>query len=112
MPAITFVGGAVAVVGIFVLATLNAALTAVAIRFYRLRLSTRWATVLYVVVTIPVLYAVTTMIALGALGVGTGVTLQPDALYFLVWGLPLAVGASIEMFWMLPPEAFEDGADG
>ncbi|MFB6106885.1 MAG: hypothetical protein ABEJ70_07925 [Halobacteriaceae archaeon] len=86
---------------------LHTVIAAVAVRFFRLRLATRWGPLLYAAVTIPVVYVVTTLVVLGVLGVGgDGVALSRDALVTFVWGLPLATGVALEFFWM--PDSPED----
>lgn len=107
MAVLATLGGVVAVAGVLVLVGVNTAATAVTIRFFRIRLSTQWATVLYAVLLLPLLYALTTLVVLGVTGIGAGTSIDRQTLLLFVWGLPLAFGAAIEVFWMPPPESFD-----
>ncbi|MFB6146089.1 MAG: hypothetical protein ABEJ08_00195 [Halobacteriaceae archaeon] len=81
---------------------LHTVVAAVSLRFFRLRLATRWAPVLYTALAVPVVYLATTLVILGALGVGGGVTVSRGQLVFVVMIAPLLLGYAVELFW-LPP---------
>ncbi|MFB6138275.1 MAG: hypothetical protein ABEJ42_08080 [Halobacteriaceae archaeon] len=98
------VDGAVAAGGVLALIAANAAVAAVATRFYRMRFATRWALVAYTAVTLPIVYVVTTIVVLGAVGAGTDVTLPRDLILTYGWALPAVLGVAFEVFWMAPPD--------
>jgi hypothetical protein len=93
-------------VGTLVIIGTNTAIAAVTTRFFRLRLATRWGTLLYLVVlTPPVLLAVVLALS-GALGLGGNLG-SPTAVFAVTIGLPMALGAAIDVFWMPPPSAVD-----
>jgi hypothetical protein len=97
-------GAAVTAAGVFAVLAVNAAIAAVAVRYFRLSLSTSWGAVAYTAVLVPLAYVVTTLVAFGALGIGAGVTIDTGTLVAFVWAVPFALGASFDLFWMPPPE--------
>lgn len=101
------VGAVLAAVVLGCLALVHAAIAALATRIFRVRLHTRWAPVLYTLLVVPVLYVATSLVVLGALGVGgagSGVRLDRGTLLVLLFGLPLALGLAVDFFWMPAPE--------
>lgn len=94
-------------IGFLVIILINTVITAVVIRFFRLRLSTKWGAVVYTLLLIPLVYVATTILLSGAIGFGgTGVRDRGTAL-ILVWVLPFTLGLSIDLFWMPPPEEID-----
>ncbi len=90
--------------GFLVIILVNTVITAVVIRFFRLRLSTKWGAVVYSLLLVPLVYVATTILLSGAVGLGgTGIRDRGTAL-ILVWVLPFTLGLSIDLFWMPPPE--------
>ena len=97
-------GAAVTAVGMLAVFAVHAVIAAVAVRYFRLSLSTRWGPVVYTAVLVPLAYVVTTLVAFGALGVGTGLDVDARTLVTFLWAVPFALGVSFELFWMPPPE--------
>lgn len=83
---------------------LHTVVAAVALRFFRLRLATRWAPVVYTVLAVPLVYVATTLVAFGVLGPGGGPRLGRETLLVFAWVLPLALGVSLDVFWLPPVE--------
>ena len=92
------------VVGILLLVGVNTAVAALATRFFRVRLATRWGAVLYTVGFVLVLYVGTTILLSGFVGFGGRGVGDTGTALVLVWVLPLTLGYSIDYFWMPPPE--------
>jgi hypothetical protein len=105
------VGDAVTALVLFGLFAVNTLLAAVGVRFFRLQLSTRWGPVVYTLLTVPVLYVFTALVVFGALGVGSGLDLDQGTLLLFFWGVPLSLGASVDLFWVPPPEDVEVPAE-
>jgi hypothetical protein len=105
------VAGAVTVVVLLGLVALNTLVAAVAVRFFRLQLATRWGPVLYTVVLVPVVYVLTTLVVFGAFGIGAGLELDQQTLLVFFFGLPLSLGVSLDLFWVPPPEELEVPAE-
>lgn len=101
--------GVLGVAGVVVVHTLVAA---VAVRFFRLRLSTRLGWVLYSLLAIPVVYVASALLFLGVLGIGRTLTVDRGTLLAVVWGLPLALGVSLDLFWVPQPEEIEGQQGG
>ncbi|MDY6818361.1 MAG: hypothetical protein SVG88_06835 [Halobacteriales archaeon] len=97
---------ALAVAGLAVLVVIQTALAAVLTRFFRIRLSTRWGSLVYAVVLVPLALLVTTMVLSGLLGLGPDLG-GPTAVVFLMIGVPLAIGLTIDYLWMPAPEEVE-----
>jgi len=92
------------VVGILLLVGVNTVVAALATRFFRVRLATRWGAVLYTVGFVLVLYVGTTILLSGFVGFGGRGVGDTGTVLVLVWVLPLTLGYSIDYFWMPPPE--------
>ncbi|WP_254663065.1 hypothetical protein [Haladaptatus sp. W1] len=60
---------AATMLGLFVIILVNTVITAVVVRFFRLRLSTRWGAVVYTLLLVPLVYVVTTIVLSGVVGV-------------------------------------------
>ncbi|MFC4447521.1 hypothetical protein [Halorussus aquaticus] len=92
------------VFGFLLIMVVNTVVAAVAIRFFRLRLSTTWGTVVYTALLVPLLYVVTTILLSGFIGFGgSGVRDRGTAL-ILVWVVPFTLAVSLDVFWMPSPE--------
>jgi hypothetical protein len=90
--------------GFLLIIVVNTVIAAVAIRFFRLRLSTRWGAVVYTAVFVPLIYLVTTILLSGFIGFGgSGVQDRGTAL-ILVWVLPFTLAVSLDVFWMPAPD--------
>lgn len=92
-------------VGLLIVVAVHTFLTAVATRYIRLRLNTRWGRALYAGLLVPVLLVITTIVLTGALGLGASLDRQTALL--VVFVLPLTLGYAIDLFWMPAPEDIE-----
>ncbi len=79
---------------------------AVMTRFFRVRLKTEWGTTVYAVVLIPIVLVVLTLVSAGVLGIGPNLGSAPVVLAVMV-GAPAALGATIDVLYMEPPEQYE-----
>ena len=100
MVSVADIVGLVAVVGV------NAAVAALVTRFLRVRLSTRWGIVVYVLVLVPAMQLLVTLLLTGPLGLG------PDlgsslAVVGVAVALPFALGVAFDYFWMPTPDEVE-----
>lgn len=93
-----------AALGVAFLVVLHTVVAAVAARFFRLRLRTRWGRVLFTCFVVPVVYLVSTLV-FGSLGVGAGAFERRTTLLTVAWAFPFFLGYSVELFWMPPPRA-------
>ncbi|WP_231185464.1 hypothetical protein [Haladaptatus sp. DYF46] len=98
---------AATVLGLSVIILVNTVITAVVIRFFRLRLSTRWGAVVYTLLLVPLVYVVTTIVLSGVIGFGGSGIRDIGTALILIWVLPFSLGVSIDLFWMPPPEEVE-----
>jgi hypothetical protein len=90
------------VVGLLVILGVNAGAAALMTRFFRVRLNTRWGSMLYAVLLGTVVLTVLTLVLGGAgLGVNLG---SPAAVMGVTVVLPLATGIVFDYFWMPAPE--------
>lgn len=96
----------VGLVGIVVIVAVNAAVAAVATRFFRLRLATSWGPVVYVAILVPPALVALTLVLSGVFGLGSNLGSTSTALLVAVV-VPLALGVSVDLFWMPPPEEVE-----
>ena len=98
---------AATVFGFLLIIVVNTVVAAVAMRFFRLRLSTSWGAVVYTALVVPVLYVGLTILLSGFIGFGgSGVQDRGTAL-ILVWVVPFTLALSLEFFWMPAPEEVE-----
>jgi len=93
--------------GVGIIVLVHTAIAAVGARYFRITLSTRWGSVLYTAILIPLVYVATTL-ALGALGLGAGAFEDPGQLIVVTWAFPFFLGWSIDLFWVPTPEELED----
>lgn len=89
--------------GVLVFHTLVAA---VMTRFFRVRLDTEWGTVVYAVVLIPVVLVVFTLVFSGVLRIGPNLGSSYAVLAVMV-GVPTALGVTIDVLYMEPPEQYD-----
>ncbi|RBI61632.1 hypothetical protein DMJ13_13080 [halophilic archaeon] len=94
-------------VGFVFIILVNTVVTAVAVRFFRLRLSTRWGAIVYTLLLMPVVYVATTLVLSGVVGLGGSGLGDRGTVLVLVWVLPFMLGVSIDLFWMPPPEEID-----
>ncbi|SEA06761.1 hypothetical protein SAMN04488065_1670 [Haloplanus vescus] len=83
----------------------NTVLAAVLTRFFRLKLHTQWGSALYTAFIVPVVLVVTTITTF-SLGVGIDLG-STAAVLGLMIGLPMALGVSIDVLYVTPPEEYE-----
>lgn len=82
----------------------NTAIAALLTRVFRVRLDTTWGAAVFVAFFVPVLQLIP-VIVVGSLA---GPNLQSPALVLgLLVALPLAIGVTIDVFWMPAPEDVE-----
>lgn len=105
-------GEVVGVVGVAGVVLVHTLLAAVVVRFFRLRLATQLGWVLYSLFVIPLIYVPSALVFLGVLGIGQSLTVDRGTLLALVWGLPLALGVSLDLFWVPQPEEIEGHQHG
>lgn len=79
---------------------------AVMTRFFRVRLKTRWGAMLYAVVLIPLVLFTTTLVFSGVLGIGINLGSPVTALGVMI-GMPLALGYTIDVLYVPPPEEYD-----
>lgn len=89
-------------VQLFVMILVNATVTALMIRFFRVRLSTNWGPVVFAAVLIPPVLVVLTQ-AMGALGLGFDLG-SPSVVAGLLILAPFVLGLTFDYFWMPAPE--------
>lgn len=97
---------AIDVVGLLVILAVHTVVAALMTRFFRVRLSTRWGSVLYALTLIPLALLVLTLVFGGLLGLGPDLG-NPAAVVGLVVVLPIALGMAFDYFWMPAPEEIE-----
>ncbi len=96
----------VGAVGIAVIVAVNATVAAVATRFFRLRLATRWGPVVYVALLVPPVLVATTLVLSGVLGLGGNLG-DADTALLVAIVFPLGLGVAVDLFWMPPPDEVE-----
>ncbi|MFC7209391.1 hypothetical protein ACFQL3_02575 [Natronoarchaeum sp. GCM10025321] len=94
------------VIGYGILLTVHTAIAAIATRFFRIRLTTRWGAALYAALLIPLLLVVSTMLLSGPFGIGTAAGDRTTALVVVI-GIPLTLGIAIDLLWMPHPDEVE-----
>jgi hypothetical protein len=85
---------------------IHSLVAAVMTRFFRIRLATDWGTVVYVVFFVPVALFLLTQVFTGILGIGPNLGSAATVLAVMV-GLPLAVGVTVDVLYMRPPEEYD-----
>ncbi len=93
-----------AVIGFAVIIGIHTAIAAVLIRFFRLRLATRWGTALFALFFVP-LALVVSLLIVGQFPVFSGI--GRDTVMMVTILLPLLLGFAIDLFWMPAPEDVE-----
>ena len=86
-----------------VLVGLHALVAALAVRWLRVRLTSRWAPPLFALVFVPVVLVASTLVFSGGLGVGPDLGDAGLALFLLV-ALPLGLGLAVDYLWMPHPD--------
>ncbi|MFB6163829.1 MAG: hypothetical protein ABEJ31_01585 [Haloarculaceae archaeon] len=98
--------GVADVVGLLVIVGLNAAIAALATRFFRVRLATTWGSALYALVLTPIPLVATTLVLSGVLGLGPNLG-NGATVVGLTLVLPMAIGIAFDYFWMPAPDEVE-----
>ncbi|RCU47668.1 hypothetical protein DU504_10370 [Haloplanus salinus] len=83
----------------------NTGIAAVMTRFFRLQLKTRWGSVVYTALLVPVALVVTTIVAF-SLGVGVNLG-SAAAVLGLMIGLPMGLGVTIDVLYVPAPDEYE-----
>ena len=96
----------VSAVGLLVMVALHTVFAAIATRFFRIRLETQWGAVIYSLFLIPVVLVASTLVWSGALGLGVNLGSR-EVVFMVVIALPLALGYTIDVFWMPHPDDVE-----
>ena len=98
---------AVGLLGLLVIVLLNSALTALMTRFFRVRMNTRWGSLIYAILLCPIAMFVVLLVLSGPLPLGEGLSLSTNATLLVTIGIPLAVGMTFDYFWMPSPDEVE-----
>lgn len=85
-----------------VLLALQTSIAALAVRFVRVRFDSRVATVVFVLLLVPIALTLSTFLFSGIVGLGTDLGSRRTAVY-LVIAVPLALGLAIDYLWMPAP---------
>jgi len=94
---------ALAIVGLAVMVVVHTAVAAIGTRLLRVRLSSRWAPMVYATILLPVVLVGSTLVFSGVLGLGSDLGDARTALFLLVV-VPVALGVTIDYVWMPAPE--------
>lgn len=95
-------------VTVLALVAFHTLLAGVTTRFFRLRLSTSWGSVVYTIVLTPMLLLLSTLFFTGVLNLGTGVNLgTPAVVIGLFVALPVVLGAAIDYLYVPSPDEYE-----
>jgi len=91
------------IVIVLVVVAVQTAIAALLIRLFRVRLESQWGPIVFAVTVVPVVLTLTTLV-LGRVGPDLG---SRGTVVFLMIGVPLALGLTIDYVWMPAPEAVE-----
>ncbi|MEF8779421.1 MAG: hypothetical protein V5A46_01915 [Haloferacaceae archaeon] len=80
--------------------------SAILMRYFRVRLKTRWGWLLYSALLPPVPLFVSTLVFTGPLGIGFDLG-SPAAALALTIALPMALGFTIDVLYVPSPEEYE-----
>jgi len=98
--------GVLGLVGVLVIVLVNSAVTALMTRFFRVRLHTRWGSLLYSLLLCPVALFVLVLVFSGVFGLGGNLGSRATVVTVLIF-LPLALGVTFDYVWMPSPEDVE-----
>ncbi|MFW6018626.1 MAG: hypothetical protein ACOCPX_07380 [Halapricum sp.] len=93
-------------IGLAVILLLNSAVAALLTRFFRVRLSTSWGSLVYVAFVGSIVLLALTLVLAGGLGLGPNLG-SPAVVVLGVVVLPLSLGATFDYFWMPAPEEID-----
>jgi hypothetical protein len=94
------------VIGLLVIVLANSVVTALMTRFFRVRLNTRWGSLIYAVLLCPVAMLVIVLVLSGIFGLGGNLGSRSLALLVTI-AIPLAVGMTFDYVWMPSPDEVE-----
>ena len=92
--------------GLLVIVLVNSAVTALMTRFFRVRLDTRWGSMLYSLLLCPVVLLVLVLIFSGVFGLGGNLGSSATVVLVTIF-LPLALGLTFDYVWMPAPDDVE-----
>ncbi|MFC7132530.1 MULTISPECIES: hypothetical protein [Salinibaculum] len=95
--------GVVDIIGLLLILFVNSAVAALATRFFRVRLNTRWGSAAYVVLLIPVVLLALTMVFSGVFGLGPNLG-SAVAVLGVTIVVPMSLGVTFDYVWMPSPE--------
>jgi hypothetical protein len=96
----------VGIIGLLVIVLVNSAVTALMTRFFRVRLHTRWGSLVYSILLCPVVLVVILLILSGPFDLGANLG-SATAVFLVTVIIPLAVGITFDYFWMPAPDEVE-----
>ena len=94
------------IIGLLVIVLVNSAVTALMTRFFRVRLHTRWGSLVYSLLLCPVVMVVILIVLSGVFKLGGNLGSQTAVLLVTVV-IPLATGVTFDYFWMPAPDEVE-----
>lgn len=92
---------ALELLGLLFILLVNTAIAALMTRFFRVRLHTRWGSVVYAFLLIPVVLIITTLVFGSVMGPDLG---SAGMVLSLTVVAPGSVGVAFDYFWMPSPE--------
>jgi hypothetical protein len=95
--------GVVGIIGLLLILFVNSAISALATRFFRVRLDTRWGSGVYVALCIPLVLLAVTMVLSGVFRLGPNLG-SPAAVVGLTIVLPMTLGVTFDYVWMPSPD--------
>ena len=95
--------GVVDIIGLLLILFVNSAVAALATRFFRVRLNTRWGSAVYVVLLIPVALLALTMVLSGVFGLGPNLG-SAVAVLGVTIVVPMSLGVTFDYVWMPAPD--------
>ncbi|MBV0900469.1 hypothetical protein [Haloarcula salina] len=93
----------VGIAGLLVIVLVNSAVTALMTRFFRVRLNTRWGSLVYALLLCPVVMFVIVLLLSGVFSLGANLG-SPAAVVLVTLLIPLATGITFDYFWMPSPD--------
>ncbi|KAA9398963.1 hypothetical protein Har1130_12210 [Haloarcula sp. CBA1130] len=94
------------IIGLLVIVLVNSAVTALMTRFFRVRLHTRWGSIVYSLLLCPVVMVVILLVLSGVFRLGANLG-SSTAVILVTVIIPLAVGITFDYFWMPAPDEVE-----
>lgn len=94
------------IIGLLVIVLVNSAVTALMTRFFRVRLHTRWGSLVYSLLLCPVVMVVILLVLSGVFRLGANLGSQMAVILVTVV-IPLAIGITFDYFWMPAPDEVE-----